>query len=258
MIVGESRFWNSLWKYYGTTPSIAFCRVPELEYASQLDMDLDVLDHCCGDGIFASLAWPGKTLSAGCDIQKSNVARSDIIRKYQRVDVCDVSQNTPYPDESFDMVFNNSALEHISNLDAALIEVARVLKPKGRFAFNVLNHRYFSWWPLGDMEKDEYRLWQPFYHALSVDEWGTRLEEAGFQIVSVDGYFDKNASQILARLDYLFSAYFFRQRRSLMVSATLLFRLFAKIIWRAKLAAYEWDTNADGGAGYFIQALRVN
>ena len=56
--VGTSRFWSLLWTRSTLAPSVALCRVPELEYAATLDVTGRVLDHCCGDGMFASLAWP--------------------------------------------------------------------------------------------------------------------------------------------------------------------------------------------------------
>ena len=55
--VGESRFWDLLWKQYSAAPSVVLCRVPEQEYASTLDVKGGVLDHCCRNGRFASLAW---------------------------------------------------------------------------------------------------------------------------------------------------------------------------------------------------------
>jgi SAM-dependent methyltransferase len=37
----------------------------------------------------------------------------------------------PYPDSCFDVVVNNQVMEHVSDLDAALAEINRVLKPGG-------------------------------------------------------------------------------------------------------------------------------
>ena len=43
----------------------------------------------------------------------------------------DGSYRIPFPDESFDFLYSNSVLEHVEDLDAALSEMRRVLKPHG-------------------------------------------------------------------------------------------------------------------------------
>lgn len=45
------------------------------------------------------------------------------------VDILDI----PFPDNSFDAVFANNMLYHVPNLERALSEIRRVLKPGGRF-----------------------------------------------------------------------------------------------------------------------------
>ncbi len=44
----------------------------------------------------------------------------------------------PFPDESFDVVFSSfGALQFVAELDVAVAEAARVLRPGGRFAFSI-------------------------------------------------------------------------------------------------------------------------
>jgi ubiquinone/menaquinone biosynthesis C-methylase UbiE len=45
------------------------------------------------------------------------------------------AESIPYPDNSFDLVVGHAVLHHIPDLDQALREVVRVLKPGGRFVF---------------------------------------------------------------------------------------------------------------------------
>ena len=256
--VDQSRFWNPLWEQYPDSPSIALCRVPELEYAATLDVGCRTLDHCCGDGRFASLAWHGRTITAGCDVNGRSVEAAGRRGHYESVEVCDASQRLPFGDNAFDLVFDNSALEHIADLEAALAEVARVLRPGGTFAFNVLNHRYFEWWPLNGASLDLYRTIQPFFHALSLDQWRQRLASAGLKLVSVEGYFDRRASRRLAQIDYRYSSVYLAQRRSLSVTANRLLPALARAWWRHRLGSLVWRTPADAGAGYFIQAVRTD
>lgn len=254
--VGASRFWKDLWANYAAAPSIAFCRVPELEYAARLQRTGRMLDHCCGDGRFAALAWPGATIDAGCDIDAPSVQAAEQRRLYLRTDVCDVSAHLPYADGAFDLVFDNSAIEHVRDVDAALAEVARVLASGGRFAFNVLNHRYFEWWPLDEAARQGYREWQPFYHAWSLDEWRVHLERVGLKITSVEGYFDRAAAQMLALLDCEFSGHYLRKRPSRLVRWYFRFPRLAQAYWRRRLARLQWRTAPDEGAGYFIEAVK--
>lgn len=255
--VGESRFWHSLWQRYSATPSVALCRVPELEYASSLAVKGNILDHCCGDGWFASLAWPGHILAAGCDLNEHSVREAGKGRVYARVDHCDAGKRLPYAEGIFDIVFNNSGLEHIADLDTTLAEAARVTRCGGVFAFNVLNHRYFEWWPLDGASRDAYREWQPFYHALNIAAWEVRLKVAGFSLQHVQGYFGKEASRVLALLDCEFSGYLMRQRKSALVSRYQSWQRLYHFLWRRRISRLAWHTEPDAGAGYFIAAVRV-
>ncbi|HEX3812496.1 MAG TPA: methyltransferase domain-containing protein [Mycobacteriales bacterium] len=45
------------------------------------------------------------------------------------------AESIPYPDESFDVVVGHAILHHIPDVELALREVLRVLKPGGRFVF---------------------------------------------------------------------------------------------------------------------------
>jgi ubiquinone/menaquinone biosynthesis C-methylase UbiE len=68
------------------------------------------------------------------------------------------AENLPFPDGSFDIVIANSVLEHVSDLERCLDEVARVLAPGGVFWFQTassmspLQHEIaafplFGWYP---------------------------------------------------------------------------------------------------------------
>jgi SAM-dependent methyltransferase len=254
--IADSRFWKRLWATYAASPSIALCRVPELEYAATLPLRGLTLDHCCGDGLFAQIGWPEAKFSAGCDMNETSISAAQRIGRHEQLDVCDAGKKLPYPDQHFDLVFDNSALEHIPDLDGSLGEISRVLRPGGLFAFNVLNHRYFEWWPLDQESMTGYREWQPFYHALSIAQWTERLTAVGLELENLQGYFDEEASRELALLDCEFSGYYIRKRASQLVSKYKSFFSNSKKQWREKLGRLKWQTAPDEGAGYFITARR--
>jgi SAM-dependent methyltransferase len=253
----SSHFWSSLKRMYAGAPSIAMCRVPELEFAALLPLDGKTLDHCCGDGFFASLAWPQGRFTAGCDIDGRSVEQCRKRGRHESVEECDAAKGLPYADATFDLVFNNSALEHIPDVDAALREIARVTKPGGTFAFNVLNHRYFEWWPGDDASKQGYREWQPFFHAFTREEWTERLRSAGFSVESVRGYFLRDSARELALLDCEFSGLALRQRASALVESFRRMGRLKKWLWWRRLGGFSWTADDDAGAGYFITAKRL-
>ncbi len=255
--IADSLYWKPLWKKYRTSPSIALCRVPEIEDASQLKLTGETLDHCCGDAVFASLTWPEQRFTAGCDINKKSLDKAAVLGKHARLDACDAGQRLPYDDARFDLVFNNSALEHIPDLDTALAELGRITRPGGEFAFNVLNHRYFEWWPLGETEKRDYRDWQPFFHALNLAEWTAKLRKAGFEIASLHGYFEKEAAQVLATLDFEFSGFYIKKRPSALVAKYQNRPRLQPWLWQRKLSKLVWQCEPDAGAGYFFRCKRT-
>jgi ubiquinone/menaquinone biosynthesis C-methylase UbiE len=66
------------------------------------------------------------------------------------------AETLPYDDASFDIVIGHAVLHHIPDLDLAMAEIMRVLKPGGRFVFAGEPTRYgdvaarklsqFTWW----------------------------------------------------------------------------------------------------------------
>lgn len=96
------------------------------------------LDLGCGDGHLTSiiLGHVGPRDLVGLDIDPEETALARGRNVYR--EVVDASgDRLPFPEGHFDFVFSNSVLEHISNIDGVLSEVARVLRPEGRFLFTV-------------------------------------------------------------------------------------------------------------------------
>jgi SAM-dependent methyltransferase len=99
----------------------------------------DVLDIGCGEGQVARLAARGgATRVLGVDptwAQVKVAAERAGGPVYARAGAA----NLPFPDEAFDCAIACLVFEHIEAVDEAIGEVARVLRPGGRFAF-FLNH----------------------------------------------------------------------------------------------------------------------
>ena len=74
---------------------------------------------------------------------------------FRQVDI----QHIPYEDNAFDVVIANMMLYHVPDLHKGLSEVARVLKPKGRFICATVGAGGVYWWlenTLGIEEGKEY------------------------------------------------------------------------------------------------------
>ena len=105
---------------------------------AELEGSTMLLDVGCGDGqISRALSARGANV-VGIDPTRNQI-RVAAMRgggaRYARAEAA----RLPFPDGTFDGVIACLVFEHIDDLDGAIAEVARVLRPDGRFAF-FLNH----------------------------------------------------------------------------------------------------------------------
>lgn len=91
-----------------------------------------ILDFGCGVGGWTGLIsgmHPNANVS-GVDI--SSVAIDKAIERYPNCEFSSFDGSiTPYPDESFDLVFSFHVLEHVQNIDNSISEISRLLKKDG-------------------------------------------------------------------------------------------------------------------------------
>jgi predicted SAM-dependent methyltransferase len=72
-----------------------------------------------------------RILAVGCGNQFYGTDRLDFIKTEATTLVCDLEKGIPFPDETFDIVFSQSFLEHLTNVGFHLKECYRVLKKDG-------------------------------------------------------------------------------------------------------------------------------
>src|SRR6266487_1555889 len=99
MRIGDSRFWPDLLRKYTFAPSIAMCRVPEMELFTRINLVRPVLDHCCGDGYVAAQVFGSGVVNCGVDIDQTALKAAGVI--YNATKRADLGKELPYPDESF-------------------------------------------------------------------------------------------------------------------------------------------------------------
>jgi len=97
------------------------------------------LDLGCGDGKLMRILLEASQASpslVGVDMDPLETRDAVASGVYQRVHTVP-GDRVPEPDASFDFVFSNSVLEHIDDIEPVMAEMARLLRPGGRFVFTV-------------------------------------------------------------------------------------------------------------------------
>lgn len=98
------------------------------------------LDVGCGDGWLAATAF-AEPLFAGLD-RRGNRAREARQRGAHRWLLAADATALPFRDGSFGSVLANSVLQVVPDVEQAVAEAARVLRPGGRFLFTVPSERF--------------------------------------------------------------------------------------------------------------------
>jgi ubiquinone/menaquinone biosynthesis C-methylase UbiE len=122
--------------------------MPEaLDYASACG--LDVLDVGCGQGIdLCEYGLAGARIT-GIDLTPRHVelARAHLAELGLRgTVVVGDAEALPFAEQSFDRASSNGVLHHTPDIDAALREIRRVLRPGGRATIIVYNRNSWHFW----------------------------------------------------------------------------------------------------------------
>jgi SAM-dependent methyltransferase len=185
----------------------ALLRAVEASYYQNLPLAAPVLDLGCGDGHFASIAFD-QPIEVGLDPWRSQLGLAARTGAYRLVLQGDGGE-MPFPSGHFRTVISNSVLEHIPNVDTVIKEVARVLKPGGKFIFCVPNHHFTHNLSVSrfliraglDGMAAGYRNWfnkiSRHQHCDSQETWFERLAENHIVIDRAWDYFSPGALRVL-------------------------------------------------------------
>lgn len=187
----------------------ALLRAVEVRCYAELPLPRPVLDLGCGDGHFASMAFPQR-LDVGLDPWWGPLQEARQQQSHAMLNHADGAR-MPYPAAAFATVVSNSVLEHIPQVEPVLAEVARVLQPGGAFYFCVPGPNFRHFLSVGraldavglhGLAEAYRRLFDRISRHYYYDDaagWQQRLERAGLRLERWWPYFSKRA---LAALEW--------------------------------------------------------
>jgi ubiquinone/menaquinone biosynthesis C-methylase UbiE len=167
-------------------------RVPEATaQASFGPFNEPMLDLGCGDGTYCSILFervgrPVDPLTGqpaavyGLDPQAHELVKAKKLGVYTET-FCATSSAIPLSDAAVNFVFSNSVVEHIQDKDGTIREVARVLKPGGRYLFSAPAKGFDDKMPLRWLFNWKFK----HYWVRTADEWRDDLAKAGLQVKAV-------------------------------------------------------------------------
>jgi SAM-dependent methyltransferase len=196
-------------------PHRAILRAVECRFMSRVPLSRPVLDIGCGDGHFASIAYPDLPLDVGIDVFTRDLREAaGLTGVYRQVMFASATQ-LPYPSNTFGSVVSNCVIEHIADNAAVLSEIARVLKPGGIFATTLPSEHYpeyllgatlFRKLGLTGLSRAYGSFFNRIsihHHVLPPEEWRRRVEAAGLHAEVQTYYFSAAAHRRFDMCHYL-------------------------------------------------------
>jgi SAM-dependent methyltransferase len=109
--------------------------------APHIDGSKKVLDYGCGRGHVAHMNFKGIAgFIAGIDPDRA-VFENPYLDEAKVLEL--PAGIIPYPDATFDVIFADNVMEHVADLTTVFREIARVLKPGGRFLAKTPNRWHY-------------------------------------------------------------------------------------------------------------------
>ncbi len=142
-----------------------------------------ILDAGCGNGYLCRLLSKNGAKMEGVDVSKRSIEMAEAIErekplgiKYYAGSICNLSM---YNNHTFDAVVSNIVLGDLQELDKAIKELYRVLKPQGKLVFSLMHPCFSSppihGWvrkPVDSDRKEDWLYWKvDRYFDRNIEEW---------------------------------------------------------------------------------------
>lgn len=184
---------NYFKKFLQKSPlALSLWRAQEAYALSRIKLTPPLLDVGCGFGEFSSVFF-NEVIDVGIDRNPNDIARAKNLKLYKELIIAD-ARNLPLTDGSIKTAFSISTLEHIPNVAQVFDEVYRVLQPEGTFVFTVPTQEFNQLLLFPFFKTAHLKLFhKAFKHQplISVAEWTTIAQTAGFKIIKVHGTISK-------------------------------------------------------------------
>jgi ubiquinone/menaquinone biosynthesis C-methylase UbiE len=122
--------------------------IPEVVHFEQWHA-MDVLEVGCGLGTDAAKFARGGARYTGVDLTERSIklarqrfGQEGLAGHFQIAD----AEQLPFPDASFDLVYSHGVLHHTPDIEAAIGEIRRVLRPGGRAMVMLYHRRSFNYY----------------------------------------------------------------------------------------------------------------
>jgi len=154
-----------------------------------------ILDLGCGEGEIAKKLFFNKGLSFvkiewGLDNDELMVGKAKKSGVYSQVILGD-ARKMEIKTGSIDLVFSNSVLEHIKEVDQVLAEVGRILKPGGRLIATMPSDKLGEYLGLGKLYAKMFNKKYSHYNLENKEGWEKRLKRVGLRLVDSYYYLDR-------------------------------------------------------------------
>jgi SAM-dependent methyltransferase len=190
----------------------AIVRALEARLYERVTFHRPILDIGCGDGFFAQAALP-TPIEVGIDPSPEALAVAERLGIYETLQQASGAE-LPFGDASFGTVVSNCVLEHVVEIDRAIDEIGRVLRPGGYFVGTMVTDRLSK--NLGTarllralrMQRlgDSYAAWHNrlavHHNMLPLAGWTEKLNHAGLEVVESRYYLSPSATFVFDLLHY--------------------------------------------------------
>jgi len=142
-----------------------------------------ILDAGCGNGYLCRLLSKKGAKMVGVDVSERSIGFAEAVERedplnveYHVGSICDLSMCNS---NMFDAVVSNLVLQDLQNIDKAIRETCRVLKPDGKLVFSILHPCFSSppvrGWvrkPVDSQRKEDWLYWKvDRYFDRTIEEW---------------------------------------------------------------------------------------
>lgn len=143
-----------------------------------------LLDLGCGDGTHLKWLKEFAVETFGSDYNLLRLSRAKKILPEANLFLADIL-NYPVKDGAFDLIFFNHVIEHISNDEAALTAVRRILAPNGILVLGTPNEGSW-WWQLAYKRAPDILKTTDHVHFYTASSLRKKVEAAGLRVVEIE------------------------------------------------------------------------